>query len=846
MNKTVPSWRLAARIARRDLRGGFKAFRLFLICLALGVAAIAAIGSVREGINAGLQREGAAMLGGQAEMSFTYRFASDVERAWMAQNATSASEIVDFRSMVVAGVGDTSRRALTQVKAVDDLYPLVGAVKLAPNMPLALALAAKNGRPGAVLDGALINRLNLKVGDVFTLGLQEFYLAAALIFEPDAAAGGISLGPRSIVLTKDLADAGLLAPGTLFTSKYRLALPPDVDLAEIEAKAMDAFRDTGLGWHDARRASPGLERFVSRLSAFLVLVGLAGLAVGGVGVSSAVRAYLAQKTATIAVLRTLGATRGLVFQIYALQILLLGLIGLAIGLVVGGGLPMVFGPIITATLPFPIEITIFPSALAEAGLYGFLTAVLFALWPLAKTENIQPAALFRAAFGTVDGLPRRLYLLITAALTAALIGTAATLSPVPTLTLYAAGGIMAAILVLVLVAAGLRALAHRLGRSRALRGFPALRLAVSAVGGPQEEARAVILSLGLGLTVLATVGQIDSNLRDAIARDLPKVAPSYFYIDIQNNQLDGFLNRLQNDPTVSKVQIAPMLRGLITRINGQVPDGEHWVFNGDRGLTYSDLPPENTVITKGAWWPAGYAGPPQISFAAEEAAEMGLNLGDTLTVNILGRDINATITSFREVDFSTAGIGFVMAMNPGALAGAPHTSIATVYADTAGEAAIERDLAALFPNITAIRVRDAIERVTGILSAMASAIAYGAGVTLVTGFVVLIGAAAATENARVYEAAILKTLGATRLRILASFALRSVILGTAAGIVALFSGSLATWALLRFVMEVDFTLNWAVSLGIVMAGVLVTLLAGMFFAWRPLATNPAQILRARD
>ena len=846
MNASPSSWRLAARIARRELRGGINGFRLFLICLALGVAAIAAIGSVREGINAGLEREGAAMLGGQAEMEFTYRFATEVERAWMKENAISASEVVDFRSMIVVGNGNDAQRALTQVKAVDNLYPLVGNLRLTPNISLPDAFAEQDGRPGLVLDGAIINRLGLKAGDIIKLGLQEFHLSAEIEFEPDAAAGGFALGPRSIVMTKDLNDARLLAPGSLFTSKYRLKLPEDTDLEALKTRAMDKFRDTGLGWHDARRASPGIERFVNQPSAFLVLVGLAGLAVGGVGVSAAVRAYLARKTATIAVLRTIGATRGLIFKIYALQILTLSILGVVIGLILGGGLPLIFAPLITANLPFPIEITLYPAALIEAGIFGFLTAILFALWPLSKTENIKPAALFRAAFGSIDGLPRLIYICATISVALILIATAAALSPVKMLTLYTAGSIICAILALVIVASGLRRLAHRVGRSPILRGMPALRLAISAVGGPQEEARAVILSLGLGLTVLATVGQIDSNLRDAIERDLPKVAPSYFYVDIQNDQLPGFMDRLSADETVSKVQTAPMLRGLITRINGKAPEIGHWILNGDRGITYSNVPPENTVITQGNWWEPNYNGTPQISFAAEEAAEMGLSLGDTLTVNILGRDITATITSFREVDFSTAGIGFIMSMNPSALAGAPHTSIATVYADEVGEAAIERDLAVMFPNITAIRVRDAIERVASILSSMASAISYGAAMTLVTGFVVLVGAAAATENARVYEAAILKNLGASRFRIVASFALRSIILGTAAGVVALIAGATATWAVMRFVMEVEFTLNWTLALGVILAGIAVTLFAGMIFAWRPLATKPAQILRLQE
>jgi putative ABC transport system permease protein len=358
----------------------------------------------------------------------------------------------------------------------------------------------------------------------------------------------------------------------------------------------------------------------------------------------------------------------------------------------------------------------------------------------------------------------------------------------------------------------------------------------------------VVLSLGLGLSLLAAVGQIDGNLRTAIDRDLPEVAPAYFFVDIQPDQIDGFRARLDADPAVKDYEAAPMLRGIVTRINGVKATDvvDHWVVRGDRGLTYGDTPPDGTTVTEGTWWPEGYDGPPQVSFAAEEAAEMGLTLGDEVTVNILGRDITATITSFREVDFSNAGMGFVMTLNPAAIAGAPHSWISTVYAQPEAEAAILRDLANSYPNITAIRVRDAIDQVMVVVAGIAAATRYGALATLVTGFLVLIGAAASGERARVFESAVLKTLGADRRLILRSFALRSVLLGLAAGIVALIAGIAGGWAVTTFVMETSFAPIWSNAALIVLGGMGTTLLAGLAFALRPLAAKPARVLRARE
>lgn len=840
------SLRISARFARRELRGGLQGFRVFIACLALGVAAIAGVGSVRSAIEAGLSDQGAVLLGGDAEARLTYRFASPEEIAWLDSIGEDVSEVTDFRSMAVVDRDGQTERALTQVKSVDDLYPLKGAVVLDPPMPLETAFDG-NDLPGGVMARVLADRLGLVPGDTFRLGTQDFTLSAILEIEPDGAGGGFSLGPRTLVRTTDLAESGLLSAGTLFETKYRLTLPEAADLDQLETEAADSFRDTGMRWTDSRNGAPGIARFVERLGAFLVLVGLSGLAVGGIGVSAAVRAYLARKTSVIATLRTLGASRQVIFQTYFIQIGVLAIVGISIGLFLGAVVPIIFAPIIAASLPIPALFGLHPQPLFEAAVYGILTALLFTLWPLARAEEVRAATLFRDALESAKMLPAWRYVLTTVALVALLVGVAILFSGNAMLTLWTTGGIVGSLCILVIAASGVRWLARR--STKSARGRPILRWALGSIGGPREGAASVVLSLGLGLSVLAAIGQIDGNLRSAISRELPEVAPSYFFVDIQKDQMPGFMERLNSDPEVSKVESAPMLRGVVTQINGQPAlevAGDHWVIRGDRGLTYSAKPPKGAKITQGEWWPEDYDGAPLISFAEEEGTELGLKLGDEITVNVLGRDITATISNFRVVDFSTAGIGFVMSMTPSALSGAPHSFISTVHASEQAEAAILRDLASAYPNITAIRVRDAIDQVSVLLNGVADATRWGAAATLLTGFLVLIGAAAAGEQSRTYEAAVLKTLGASRDRILASFALRAAILGASAGLVALGAGILGGWAVITFVMDAEFSVVWVSALGVVAGGVIATLLAGLAFAWRPISMRPAQVLRARE
>ncbi len=839
----------ALRIALRELRGGVRGFRVLLACLALGVASVAAVGTVRSNIETSLTENGATILGGDAEIELSYRFADDVELRWMRSRSEQVSEIVEFRSMAVTRSEGEIGRALTQLKAVDESYPIYGEVELEPSMPLGRALATRDGIHGAVMHRDLISRLSIQVGEIFTLGTNTFRLNARLVSEPDGFDTGFALGPRTIVGSDGLDGSGLIGPGTLYSTKYRMQLDPNIDLGQLRAHAEAELADSGLQWTDRRNGSPSAQAFVQRVGAFLVLVGLAGVAVGGVGVSAAVRAYLESKTATIATLKTLGADRFTIFLAYLIQVGVMIALGIAIGIAAGALLPWVFGSVIAENLPVPSGSRIQFAPLAEAALYGGLVGLAFSLWSLAHTGEINAAGLYRIGAERSGRLPPPLFLAAVAAIVAALIGSAAYLSGSPRIALWAAGGLLGSLIVLGAASIGIRSAARRLARSGGLRGRTTLRLAIGSIGGPNSDASPVMLSLGLGLTVLATIGQIADNLNRSIVQDIPEVAPSYFVIDVQNAQFDDFVALVGSQPGVTELETAPMLRGIISRING-VPAmeaaGEHWVLRGDRGVSYAALPPDDTVIAEGEWWAEDYAGQPLVSFAEEEARELGLKIGDILTLNILGRDIEAAVSSFREVEFETMGIGFVMIMNPAALRSAPHTHIATIYAEDDAEQSLFREITSAFPNVTTISVSDGIAQFSRILAGLTSAIAYGSGVTLTTGLVVLVGAAAAGEKRRIYESAILKTLGASRRRVLSALAVRSAILGAAAGAVAIAAGGIAGWAVLRFVMNIDFSFEPLSAAAVVAGGALASLGAGLVFALGPLNASPSRVLRAPD
>ncbi|MEM1299865.1 MAG: FtsX-like permease family protein, partial [Pseudomonadota bacterium] len=811
------SFGFAWTVAVRELRGGLAGFRIFLACLILGAMGLAAVGSVTAAIERGLSDEGRNILGGDAQLSFAYRFATDEEQAWMKDRGDIA-EVVTMRSLLRTG----EDRALAEVKAVDGAYPLYGTARLAEGK-LAEALAVRNGHPGLVTEQVLADRLGLSPGDEVQLGGGTFTFAGVLTEEPDRASGGFAMGPRVLASIEGLRAAGMLAPGVLFESQYRLRLPDSTDLSATRAAFSDSFPEAGARWRDRGRAAPGISRFVDRLSAFLTIVGIAALAVAGVGVGSAVRGYLNRKVPTIAALRTLGATSGTVFAAYLFQIGLMAAVGVVVGVLMGGALVATLGPIFAANLSIPAKFGWYTGPLTEAAWFGLLASAVFTLWPLAWLLQVRPAELFRQDTELARPMPGWIVLGALVALVVVLVGSIIGLSGHPRLASWCLGGIAGAFLIL----RALGWLGARLARWLSHTGLagqrPGLRLALGAVGAPNAGTPGVVLALGLGLGVLATISQIDANMQNLLRDQLPENAPAFFFVDIQSAQLDQFEKIALGTEGSQSLATAPMLRGVITELNGipaqeaKIDPAASWVLRGDRGVSYSTTPPEGTVVTEGAWWEAGYAGPPLVSFAEEEGRELGLSIGSTVTVNILGRPITAEVASFRKVEWRGMGISFLMILSPGALAGAPHTHIATLYADQQAEAPVMRALGREMPNVTPVLVREQIERVSDGLAKLGGATRWGALAVLLTGIVVLIGAAAAGEDRRRKEAAVLKVLGASRRAILGSFALRAAMTGALAAFVALFWGTLAGWSVITFVFESAYVLPVGSTFAILLA-----------------------------
>ena len=843
-----PSAALPLRYALRELRGGLRGFYVFIACIALGVMTISGVGSVAASLGDGLAREGRTLLGGDVAFSLFQREAKPEEIAFLRARG-KVSSIATLRGMARAS---DDRLALVEIKAVDDAYPMLGQLSLEPEMPIADLLAERDGAFGAAADQTLLARLDLKLGDRVHVGQSAFQIRSIVNAEPDKLASGLGFGPRFLVSEAGLRATQLIQPGSLVRWIYRVKLPEDASGSRNTTRFIDETRQAlpHAGWEVRSRdnASPQLERTISRFTQFLTLVGLAALLVGGVGVANAVKSHIDRRRDVIATFKAVGATGRDVFAIYLTQVVGLAIVGSIIGLVAGASIPFAIVNLFGKLLPLPIEPTLHPYELALSLVYGLLTALAFGLWPLGRVHDVPVAALFRDTVASAWHRPRWRYLLAMAGVIALLVAVVVGLSYDRRVAIIFVASSIAVFVLLRGIAALLMAIARRLPRSQ----MTMLRLAITNIHRPGALTPSVVLSLGLGLAVLVTITQIDGNLRRQFMAALPEHAPSFYFIDIPATDADRFAAFLKQTSPGSTVEEVPMLRGRIVAARGvraedlkPATDAE-WVLQSDRGLTSTGEIPKGSKVVEGQWWGADYSGPPLVSIDKKIADGLNLKIGDEIVVNILGRDISARIGNMRTIDWQGLGINFVLVFSPNAFKGAPHTHIATLtepHASAAGDAALVKSVANAFPMVTSVRVREALETIGSVVTNLVLAIRGASAITLVSAILVLGGALAAGHRHRVYDAVILKTLGATRARLLGAYALEYLLIGFATAVFGVIAGSIAAWLIVTRLMTLSFVWQVGSAAGVVASALVVTVGLGLAGTLLALNQKPAAVLR---
>ncbi|MDB5707899.1 MAG: hypothetical protein JWN66_5015 [Sphingomonas bacterium] len=827
--------RLAWRLALRDLRGGLGGLRLLAVCLFLGVAAIAGIGSLSSALTGELATQGRMFLGGDLQVGLSQRRATPAEYKVIA-GLGRVAESAKLNAMVARA--DGAQAMLASLKAVDGAYPLVGRFTLAPG-----ALAAR--ADGIALDPALAERLGVRVGDNVRVGETALTVTGLIADEPDKIGEGFRLAPPAIIGLPALAKSGLIQPGSLYEWRYRVAARPGTDVEATATRLKENFRESRWRVQDSSDGAPGARRSIARIGQFLTLVALTALVIAGIGVGNGVGAYLDGKRGAIATLKTLGADSRLIVRIFLIEIALVSAGAILAALALGALVPAIVSALAGSALPVPPRMGFYPGPLLQAAAYGLLVAFAFALPPLARARRIGATALFR---GAVEGRVRLAPRVIVGAGGALLLAAALAIFTArePFFAASVLGAAAGLVLLLGLLALGIRWIAARLPRSRR----PLLRLAIANLHAPAAQTDRLVLALGLGLTLFVTLAVIQSNLAGALRSTVPQRAPSFFVLDVPADGIAQFNAVVRGAAPGAGIVAVPSLRGPVVALKDQrvadmkqIPEGA-WILRGDRGLTFAaDLPVGNR-LTAGRWWARDYAGPPLVSMDAEAGRLLGLKVGDSITVSALGVEVPARIASFREIDWGTMGFNFVLIFSPHSFDGAPFNYMATVTVPPAREAAVNRAVTRAFPSSSLIRVGDVIATVGALFGQLATAVAAAAAVAIVAGIAVLVGAVLAARQARVYDAVLLKLLGATRAQILAVQATEYALLAIIVSLVALGIGTGAGWYVVKQLFELPWAPDWGVVLATLGIGTSVILAIGLLGSLPALAARPARALRS--
>lgn len=834
---------LAWSLARRELRGGLSGFRVFLACLALGVGAIAAVGWSSAAIIGGLRADAKQLLGGDIELRLVHRPASTEELEYLGETAVKISRSVGMRAMAIS-TSNSDLRTLVQLKAVDSLYPLEGALEFAPTREKEKAFEFREGKAGALVDPNLLDKLGVGIGDSIRVGKAQFRISGTITKEPDRVTSMVNFGPRLMISTEALAATALVQPGSLIRYYYKIALPSGADVKSWREDLTAKFPDSGWRIRGTDEAAPGVRRFIDRLTLFMSFVGYTVLLVGGVGITRAVTAYLESKTRTIAALKCLGADAGLVVSIYLLQLLCIAVLGIVIGIVGGIALPALLLGALADTLPVRPALALYPEAILAAGAFGVVIAITAALWPIGRARQVSPRDLFRAAAQPLAQRPPAVFVAWIGGGIAVLTTLVFVTATDPKFALWFIIGALLTFVLLRVTGALLIAASRKVRPANAL-----LRLVLANVYRPGSAAPGVILSLGLGLSVLVAVVQIEGNVSKQISDRLPQEAPAYFFIDIQPDQVAEFDQIVTGMDGVSGLIREPVVRGRIVEINGAPADPKNvapesqWALRGDRAFSSAAEMKTGTKMTAGTWWPVDYSGPPLISLDSSLAKGFSVDIGDTLTINVLGREITARIASLRDIDWGSLRFDFAVVLSPGVLEGAPHTHIAAANATPEAEKKLERAVTDAFDNVSAVQVREALQAAAELLQSISGAIRSVAGITVIAGAIVLAGALAAGQRRRTFDAVVFKVLGATRRRIALMFVLEYGVLGLITGVAAVGVGTLASWGVITFLMQMDW--SWlALDAGLtVVLALAATIGFGLAGSWRILGMRTAHFLR---
>ena len=786
-----------ATLLKAELAAGILGLRLFIGSVAVAAAMLGAVWMLGDALSGALQDNGKRMLGGDLAVTTVNRPLQPETVDGLAQIG-ELSRVVELRSSASAG----PIRAPVELKAVDGAYPLYGEVGLRDAASLQAALAERDGRPGAVVAPALLQRLGIELGDTIRLGQTVFQVRGLLTREPDRlSAGSFLIGPRVLIDVAQIEDAGLTGFGTLADYRYRLRLPPETDM-DSALQALDQL-EPARGWELQRPRDVGerVRRTADRTTTFLGVAGLVALAIGLAGAWAAATVWVGRRARTISLYRLSGATPALVIALHAAIVAVAGLLGLALGL----GVAAVAALLLMDLLAAQLHLTWDPLGLLRPGLQVAATLALglagASAAALSAAARTPPGAAMRSGDGALSPHPRHAAL---GALAIALAMALAVVSlPDPLLAAAAAAGLAVAAAVLGLAGWALA----RLATSRDPGGF--LGVVVRQGLAVPGAAAAKALALGIGIAGITAIVAAQHSLEGALRDQLPSRAPDLVLIDVEPGQVGPIRERVQDDPALSGLQATPFMRARILKVNGTpaeealVDPSESWVIEGDRSFSWTAEPTDEALLA-GEWWPEDYAGPPLLAAGEDLQEAFDIAPGDTVTYAVLGRTFTSEVANVRREYHRTFRPEFLLVASPQPFREAPHSWIVTLQgADDGAIDALIGDLGESAPNVTSIDVRRIVDQITELVDGAILGSLAVAATLLLAGALSLAAVVAADVDARRREALAFTLVGASRGEIALARLAEAAAVGALAAVLGGGAGLAGGWWLADEALHVD-------------------------------------------
>jgi putative ABC transport system permease protein len=833
------------RMALRELRRGRRRFVFFLLCIAVGVAGLVGVKGFNANLQSALLKEARTLMAADLKMSVNKPADEQQQNTLttLKQRGIQVVHVTETVSMAVNPVNQESQ--LVEVKAVEPGYPFYGALEMNPAGPLT--------DETALVGADLLDKLGLKAGDTLKLGSAAFPIAGVITKEPDRVTAGFGVGPRVMVTQGGLARAKLIQLGSRQSESYLFRLTSDQQVQQVRADLQAAFEGNKPRLADFREAQPQIKRFLDRMTSFLSLVSMVALLVGGLGVANATRVFIQQKLDAIAVMKCLGATNRKVAAVYLTQMLMLSLAGSILGVALGFGIQILMPKVVGNFLDLSLEITLSPVVALQGLLVGLLTSVLFTLLPLTSIADVKPALVFRREMAEPQNRPplrtrtREGALLAAVGLGLALIS--AWVSGSVRWGFWFMGGLAAAVLLLW----GAAALMVRLTRAiKVPRKWLTVRQGLASLHRPGSQAGAVVLALGVGVTMVLAIFLLQRGLMREVQLASPAGAPNMFFLGLQTPEVPEFVKLMKADPNVAEVPAPiPLVRGRLLKVNGQTAgqlnltqEEERW-FNYQFNLTFSQPLPPGSELLAGRWWtPEEYESRPLASVEQEAANRLHLTVGSTVEMDLEGGNpVKAEVMNIRRTTDFRAGGSFNFIFSHGGLKDVPVTYLAQARVQPAAAGAVQKSLMAKFPALTVINLNEVLETVGSVMDRIALVIRFVAGFSVAAGLIILASSIAATKFRRTREAVLYKTLGATRRKVWQIFAMEYAALGLVAGIVGAGLSAVAAWGVLRWVMEVKYVPEVMPLLAGVGITVVLTVAVGVLSTLDVLAARPLQVLR---